>query len=277
MAYSFTNQDLQFITGLLKEAGGIGLSIQKKDMMVRRKEDRTLVTEADLAIQGFLEEALARRFPDFHFIHEENQSENYRDIDSTSRLFIIDPVDGTAVYSMGLPTWTISVGVFEGYKPRYGFVYSPGCDMLFHNDERGAYLNGEPVKVDRGMTIDNETNLFVTAEIYQKYSIRFGGKVRNLGSTALHACLVVNNARNRTLAFMGRSYLWDWAGAIPVILSAGGSVRYMSGREVDYREIMENSFKFPEYCAAFSAGDIESLRGIFEPLKTGEDGRPDNA
>jgi fructose-1,6-bisphosphatase/inositol monophosphatase family enzyme len=276
MAYSFTHEDFQFITGLLKEAGGIGLSIQKKGMKVQRKEDRTLVTQADLEIQGFLKESITRRFPGFHFIHEENQSENYRDNDSTSHLAIIDPVDGTAVYSMGLPTWSISVGFFEGYEPRYGFVYSPGCDMLFHNDDLVSYLNGEPVKVDHGMVIDSETNLFVTAELYQRFRIRFGGKVRNLGSTALHACLVVNNARNRTLAFMGKSYLWDWAGAIPVIIRAGGSLRYMSGREVDYREIMENSFKFPEYCIAYSACDINALRDMFELLRPEKGDDPDS-
>jgi len=269
MAYSFTHQDFQFVTGLLREAGRIGLSIQKKGMKVQRKEDRTLVTQADLEIQSFLEESIGRRFPEFHFVHEENQSENFRDIDNTSRLVIIDPVDGTAVYSMGLPTWSISVGFFEGYEPRYGFVYSPGCDMFFYNDDQGSYLNGEPVKVDRGMVIDNETNLFVTAELFQKFRIRFGGKVRNLGSTALHACLVVDNARNRTLAFMGKSYLWDWAGAIPVIIRAGGTLRYLSGRAVNYSEIMDNSFKFPEYCVAFSAGDIDDFRDIFGPSQPG--------
>lgn len=265
-ALSFSGRDIKYIIRLMRKAGEIGRSIQRKGVHARRKEDHTLVTEADIEIQRFLVDGIARRFPGIHFVHEENQSENFKDFSSTTQLAIIDPVDGTAVYSMGLPTWSISVGFFDGYEPKYGFVYSPGCEMLFHNDDNAAYLNGHPVKVDTGMKVDNETNLFVTAEIYQKYRLRFTGKVRNLGSTALHASLVVNNARNRTLAFMGKSYLWDWAGSIPVIIKAGGSLCYMSGRELDYREIMENSLKFPEYCVAYSAGDIGYINAIFEKL-----------
>jgi len=268
MSVSFTHNDIECMTGLLREAGEIGRSIQRKGVHARRKEDQTLVTEADLEIQRFLVDGIRRAFPGMKFVHEENQSENFRDIDAATPLAVIDPVDGTSVFSMGLPTWSVSVGFFSGYQPRYGFVYSPGCGMLFHNDDAKAYLNGEPVAVDTGMRIDSETNLFVTAEMYQNYRIRFSGKVRNLGSTALHASLVSNNGVNRTLAFIGQSYLWDWAGAIPVILKAGGFLRYMSGREVDFREIMENSFRIPEYCVAHSAGSIDMIRNIFVPLES---------
>jgi len=73
---------------------------------------------------------------------------------------------------------------------------------------------------------------------------------------------------NRTLAFIGKSYLWDWAGAVPVVIRAGGFLRYMSGREVDFREIMENSFRIPEYCVAHSAGSIDMIRKIFVPLES---------
>jgi myo-inositol-1(or 4)-monophosphatase len=268
MSFIFTKKDIGYMTGLLTEAGETGRSIQRKGVRPRRKEDQTLVTEADLEIQRFLVEGIGRGFPGMKFVHEENQSENFRDIDAATPLAVIDPVDGTSVFSMGLPTWSISVGFFSGYEPRYGFVYSPGCGMLFHNDDGGAYLNGEPVAVDTGMRIDSETNLFVTAEMYQNYRIRFKGKVRNLGSTALHSSLVANNGVNRTLAFVGKSYLWDWAGAMPVILKAGGFLRYMSGRELDFREIMENSFRIPEYCVAFSAGSIDIIRDIFVPLES---------
>ena len=128
---------------------------------------------------------------------------------------IIDPIDGTAMFSMHLPEWCVSVGIFRGYTPVYGFVYSPGFDMLFYNDDSNAYLNGRPLKADRNISVDNETNIFSASEVSNRFIVDFPGKIRNLGSTALHACLAADNARNRTLAFIGKSNIWDWAGAVP--------------------------------------------------------------
>jgi len=258
--------DIEFMVKLLGEAGGMGMSIQERGTVVRRKDDNTIVTQADTEIQEFLIGELSGRFPAMKFIHEENREKSFRDVDDNTLLAVIDPIDGTAVFSMGLPTWSVSVGVFEGFTPRYGFVFSPGCRMMFHNDDKRAYLNGTPVAVDRDMAVEAETNLFVTAEIFRNYTLKFPGKVRNLGSTALHGSLVIDNARNRTLAFIGRSYLWDWGGLMPLVLKAGGSLRYMSGKEPDVREIIANSFLLPEYCIAYSAGDFNYIRGVFGDL-----------
>ena len=266
MTLSFNSQDFEFIRNTVIRAGEIGNDIRKHGVSVVRKQDSSIVTQADIEIQRFLIEAINGRFPGISFIHEEDRESSFQNATASTALAIIDPVDGTAVYSMGLPTWSISIGFFNGFTPVYGFVYSPGCDMFFYNDDRYTYLNGERLHVDPEMIIDNETNIFVTAEIFRIYGINFPGKIRNLGSTALHACLVAGNRSNRTLAFIGKSYLWDWAGAIPVLQKAGATVRYFSGEELDYAEIMKNSFRLREYCIACSLNDFAGVRRVFTPL-----------
>ncbi len=233
---------------------------------MRRKDDNSIVTQADIEIQEFLIRELSCRFPTMKFIHEEDREESFGEVDETTLLAVIDPIDGTAVFSMGLPTWSVSVGIFKGFTPLYGFVYSPGCRMMFHNDDKAAYLNGVPVRVDRDMPVEAETNIFVTAELFKNYTLTFPGKVRNLGSTALHGCLVADNVRNRTLAFIGRSYLWDWGGLMPIVLKAGGSLRYMSGKEPDIREIIANSFLLTEYCIAYSSAKFDYITDLFGSL-----------
>jgi len=136
--------------------------------------------------------------------------------------------------------------------------------MLFYNDDEHAYLNNTIRLVDNGMTIDRETNIFYASEAHDEYSIVFPGKVRNLGSTALHACLTIDNTRNRTLAFIGRSHLWDWAGAIPIILKAGGHLRYINGGELRYQEIIENDCKLPDYLIAYNRKDFSVIQNIFK-------------
>ncbi len=218
------------------------------------------MTHADIWVQNFLVKKISEKFPGFRFIGEETPSD--RSVLAEDKVsVIIDPIDGTAMYSMHLPIWCVSIGIFLGFKPAYGFVYSPGCGMMFHADNEGSWLNGNRLAIDRNIDIDNETNIFYSSEI-RDVKINFTGKVRNLGSTALHACLTTDNIRNRTLAFIGKSYLWDWAGAIPVMEKAGVTVSYIDGRKLDYAKIIENNYEFEDYAVAYTCSDFETIREI---------------
>jgi len=260
----FKTADFNFFKSLIVEAGAAAMQIQDGAVEVRRKRDNTIVTKADLLVQDLLVHEIAARYPDFNFIHEENYTGSSSAIDDETVSAIIDPIDGTAMYSMHLPVWSVSIGIFKGHTPRYGFVYSPGFRMLFHNDDGGAYLNDRATKVVRDFTIDTETNIFCASEIQNKFFIEFPGKIRNLGSTALHACLAIDNARNRTLAFIGRSHLWDWAGAIPIVVKAGGGARYLSGQEIEFRDVIRNECRMLDYVLIYNSEDFDSVRKIFK-------------
>lgn len=253
--------DINFFIGIVKSAGDTAFGFQKSDMDIYRKEDHSIVTEADLQSQKFLIQQIESRFTGFNFICEENLSETATLSDNKINV-IIDPIDGTAMFSMHLPFWCVSVGIFAGTTPSYGFVYSPGCDLFFHTDNNNSYLNGRKVEVDHRAPIEKETNVFYSSEI-KGVKINFPGKARNLGSTALHACLTTDNKRNRLLAFIGKSFLWDWAGAIPVVEKAGGKLRYLDGREIDYRKIALNGFELEDYAVAFNCEDFEIIKKIF--------------
>jgi len=260
----FKDTDFNFFKSLIVEAGNLATSIQSGTIEVSRKEDTSIVTHADMAVQDLTMRKISARYTDARFIHEENYHGGCPVLSEQEMSVVIDPIDGTAMYSMYLPVWCISIGVFRGDVPQYGFVYSPGFNMLFYNDDEHAYLNNTIRLVDNGMTIDRETNIFYASEAHDEYSIVFPGKVRNLGSTALHACLTIDNTRNRTLAFIGRSHLWDWAGAIPIILKAGGHLRYINGGELRYQEIIENDCKLPDYLIAYNRKDFSVIQNIFK-------------
>ena len=264
MKLDFTTADLNFFKSLIRKAGDAARRIQDSSIEVARKRDATIVTQADLMVQEMLLKELAERYEGLHYIHEENNPKNASNVDEDSVSVIIDPIDGTAMYSMYLPEWCVSVGIFRGFTPAYGFVYSPGFNMFFHNDDENAYLNDRVIRAEKNIRIDTETNLFCASEVQHEFCFDFPGKIRNLGSTALHACLTADSARNRTLAFIGRSNLWDWAGAVPIIMRAGVSLRYISGEEIDYRSVIRNNFRFPDYVIAYNDENFESVRKIFK-------------
>jgi len=256
-----SGDDINFFIRIVKSAGDAALTFQKQDMDIYRKADRSIVTEADLQSQNFLIKQINSRFTGFNFICEENFSESAT-LSENKINVIIDPIDGTAMFSMHLPFWCVSVGIFAGITPAYGFVYSPGCDLLFHTDDMNSYLNGRKLEVDYNTPIEKETNIFYSSEI-KGITINFPGKARNLGSTALHACLTTDNRRNRLLAFIGKSFLWDWAGAIPIVEKAGGKLKYLDGREIDYKNIAANAFELEDYAVAFNYNDFKEIKKIF--------------
>ncbi|HNX22985.1 MAG TPA: inositol monophosphatase family protein [Spirochaetota bacterium] len=258
---TLSQNDIKFFLDLVNSAGSTALQMQRGILEIQRKEDSTIVTQADIWVQNYLTEKISERFNDFQIISEEKT--NYNTDFSRDRISVIlDPIDGTAMFSMHLPIWCISIGIFKGYTPIYGFVFSPGSDLLFYNDDNNSYLNGKKLISDPTVIIEKETNIFYSSEI-RGVKINFPGKVRNLGSTALHACLTADNSRNRLLAFIGKSYLWDWAGAIPILIKAGVKLKYLNGSDLDYKAIIENNFELEDYAVAYNAEDFALIKNIF--------------
>jgi fructose-1,6-bisphosphatase/inositol monophosphatase family enzyme len=259
----FNAEDFAFLKGIVIEAGERALAIQKKTITVSRKNDTSIVTQADVEVQDFLIESIISRYPGCNLVHEENFKDLSMSIEEDTISFIIDPIDGTAMFSMYLPIWCVSVGIFRGYEPLYGFVYSPSSSMFFYNDDDQAYLNDIPTVVADSITIDTETNIFYASELHNTYTIGFPGKTRNLGSTALQACLIIDNIRNRSIAFVGKAYLWDWAGALPIILKGYGNVCYLNGTPLNYKEIFHNGYKMSDHVIAYNSIPYDRLMEFF--------------
>ena len=131
----FSDQDFDYFIQLITSAGELALSLQKSGIEIQRKKDATIVTEADLKVQDFLISDISNNYPDFKFIHEENFNRAKSSITEDNVSVIIDPIDGTAMFSMHLPIWCVSIGIFRVFEPLYGFVYSPGSYMIFHKDK----------------------------------------------------------------------------------------------------------------------------------------------
>ena len=103
-------EETQAVIDILKHAGQLALSYFRK-VVPEWKRDLTYVTEADLAVQGYIQEALAKRFPGDGIVAEENGLN--ADPDAGSRTWVVDPIDGTAAFAAGLPIWGPGIALFE--------------------------------------------------------------------------------------------------------------------------------------------------------------------
>lgn len=204
-----------------------------------RKDDGSVVTAVDREIEALLADAVAREFPGAGIVGEETA----RDWTPGRPLtFAIDPIDGTDSFSQGMAGWAISVGVLdEALRPVAGLVLAPTMGLeLVADFDSPATLNGQGIARVHGVPATGAAaNLMVSSRAHREVDLaRFPGKIRNLGSAALHICCpfvfpAVVGALQGPLA-----HIWDLAGAHAVARSLGGDMVTLGGAPVDYWQLI---------------------------------------
>lgn len=102
------------------------------------------VTEADLAVNAMLERDLQSSRPGYGWLSEETPDNDARL--SHSRVFIIDPIDGTRSFIEGSDTWAHSLAIAEQGEVIAAVVYLPLLDKLYVAEKGGgATMNGTPI------------------------------------------------------------------------------------------------------------------------------------
>ena len=107
------------------------------------------VSEADLAADRLLREALMGARPDYGWLSEETLDDPARL--QRERVFIVDPIDGTRAFMNGKNEFSISVALVERGEPVAAAVLNPATDELFTATRSGgAHLNGAVLQVRDG-------------------------------------------------------------------------------------------------------------------------------
>ena len=125
----------------------------------RWKKDGTRVTEVDETISRELFSSLQRAFPNDDFCSEESE-ESETDLNGEFN-WVLDPVDGTNNYAVGIPECAISLGLLKNGYPIYGFIYDYGRDIILQGGKKFGSIEGNtPVKASTELV--NEKLTFCT-------------------------------------------------------------------------------------------------------------------
>ncbi|GAA1959250.1 inositol monophosphatase family protein [Kitasatospora viridis] len=98
------------------------------DLPVHLKADHTLLTEADVAAQSLIVQHIRGLEPDAVIIAEEDERSTVRDevAQSDGRVWVIDPIDGTAEFvQQGHSEFCSVVCLLEDWRPSAAFVLAP--------------------------------------------------------------------------------------------------------------------------------------------------------
>lgn len=145
MAHSARSADFRRqLIGAVQYAGGYALEQwRSRSYAVRMKGAKDPVTDADVAVEAMLAEALGKLAPGADFIGEER----YRG-EEIQEGWVVDPIDGTVNFAAGHPMFAINVVWFEDGQPITQVTFAPAMGELYWSSQgEGAWLNGTALKI----------------------------------------------------------------------------------------------------------------------------------
>jgi len=108
------------------------------------KSDGTPVTEADRGAEQIVRDRLAALHPEDSVLGEE--LDDY--IGSSSRTWIVDPIDGTKAFTRGVPLYSNLLAVVDEHGPLIGVINLPALNTtVYAGRGLGCFRDGRPVRV----------------------------------------------------------------------------------------------------------------------------------
>ena len=216
----------------MREAGALARKTAQSAFRHWTKgEDRSPVTEADIAVNDLLHQQLTALCPGAGWLSEETAEIP----SSTTLMWIVDPIDGTRAFISGRADWSISVALVEDGRPLVAALYAPVSEEIFLAVRgAGATLNGAPIKANDG---DGLRGAKIAGP--KRYLDRFSNLAEGtlaqpkVHSLALRLARVAQGALDAAFASRG-SHDWDLAAADLLVHEAGGALTDFTGRPLKY-------------------------------------------
>jgi myo-inositol-1(or 4)-monophosphatase len=182
------------------------------------------VTGADRAVNCVLHEKLVRDGEGW--LSEESVDDLGRL--EKSRLWIVDPLDGTLEFIAGISEWCISIGWIEGGRATAGGIYNPVTHEMFLGSlSSGVTYNGKPVHASEKDRLASAVVLASRSEVKRGDWDAFQNApfiVRPTGSVAYKLALVAAGLADATWTLSPKNE-WDIAAGVALVNSAGGFVQ----------------------------------------------------
>ena len=161
-------KELEIAVQAAKEAGKIVMEYYRGNYDIREKSPNNPVTTADLMANHRIREIIYHTFPDDGWLSEE--TEDSPDRLAKSRVWVVDPIDGTEEFIAGIPEFAISIALVVEGTPVIGVLHNPATAELFYAYMGGgAFCNGMPIHCSSHRTSSKHQCLLAKRNIEKEY------------------------------------------------------------------------------------------------------------
>jgi histidinol-phosphatase len=242
MIESSLSEILDFALALSREAGRFILPLWKK-VAVDHKADGSEVTEADRGAEQLLRRRIAARYPDHVILGEEFGGDRVSDAE---HLWLVDPVDGTASFAIGLPLFGTLIGYLRKGQPLVGVIGAHAlAETVYAATGQGSWYRrdgGDAQRVQTSAVTELAGALVVSTSIERtdldprdpnpsiclSRLYRQARRFRWSGDCINYALLCQGRI---DVAIDPRMNPWDIAAVAPCVREAGGVLSSLDGNE----------------------------------------------
>jgi 3'(2'), 5'-bisphosphate nucleotidase len=223
-------------------AGGeAAMRVYADPFEVTHKDDKTPVTEADLASERVIVAMLTAAFPDIPIVSEETVPDSGFE-SPAARFWLVDPLDGTREFVARNGEFAVLIGLVEDGRPVLGVVHGPAVGVTYTAHGPGTAMRrrgGGAFEAIRARPPASAGIVVVhsrTHENSRRLAEYFEGRAvierQKCGSALKFGVLAAGDAD--LYPRFGTTMEWDTAAGQAVLEAAGGHVFGLTGEPLGY-------------------------------------------
>jgi 3'(2'), 5'-bisphosphate nucleotidase len=242
----------------IAQAAGVRIvEIYNRGFSVEHKEDKSPLTEADMAAHDTIVAGLVALTPELPVLSEESAALPFAERALWRRYWLVDPLDGTREFVKRNGEFTVNIALIEDHKPVLGVILVPVTGLCYYAARGGGAFRAEPGgKADAIRARPLSPSHVIVAGSRSHAGGTLAGFLENIGrhelismGSSLKSCLVAEG-RADVYPRLGPTSEWDTAAAHCIVEEAGGRVTDTAMRPLRYNT--KESLLNPDF---FVSGD----------------------
>ncbi|MCK5002005.1 MAG: 3'(2'),5'-bisphosphate nucleotidase CysQ [Gammaproteobacteria bacterium] len=238
---------------IAREAGERILEIYNSDYNIEEKDDKSPLTDADMAAHNTIIKALTTLTPDIPILSEESAKLPFEERKKWQTYWLVDPLDGTKEFIKRNGEFTVNIALINNHRSIIGVIHVPVLNIDYF-----GWKNGGSFKIEQGgeaKTIQvrkQTTDKLVVVGSRSHGSEQLQAYMKNLGDSellsmgsSLKFCLVAEGKAD-LYPRIGLTSEWDTGAAHCIVEQAGGRVTKLDMTELEYntKDSLLNPFFF---------------------------------
>jgi 3'(2'), 5'-bisphosphate nucleotidase len=217
--------DLQDIEKIALDAGNTIMEIYNRDFSIEYKDDKSPLTEADLASNEVIIQGLEQY--GIPILSEEGKLIAYDERKEWEYYWCIDPIDGTKEFIKKNGEFTVNIALIHNDAPILGVVYAPALgDMYKAKKGEGSFKNNEKLPLQTNPDLSEKMSVVASKSHLSEETQAFidaldTKKVEQVSKgSSLKLCMVAEGEAD-IYPRLAPTMEWDTAAADAIVRESG--------------------------------------------------------
>ncbi|GHU26815.1 hypothetical protein FACS1894172_11710 [Spirochaetia bacterium] len=192
--------------------------------------------------------------------------------------WVIDPIDGISQYANDLTNWVVAIALLKNFEPCAGWIYQPilkdlyyapiGDNNAYHENKNSEKKIMDQISINSDHKISKKDTIYFGSRTFQAYKpCLTKARLGYLGSLTMHAVETVLG--NSLAAFSYDNKVWDICAVAEIAKRVNVQIKYISGKNVDYRKIITGKDKSLEGDLIICHKNVfPTIKSLFIPINT---------